>query len=76
MSRTTISLEEADLVLVVPRRDGIPGHSMRPTTPIELGRSVIVLSAMVIATAVWRTLVTSALGRPLGGGDVIAPHPN
>jgi hypothetical protein len=76
MSRTAISLEEPASVLVVRRRDGMPGHSMRPTTPIELGRSVIVLSTMVIATAFWRTLVTSALGRPLCGGDVIAPHPN
>jgi hypothetical protein len=33
MSRTTISIEDARSVLVVRRRDGIPGHSMRPTTP-------------------------------------------
>jgi hypothetical protein len=52
MSRTTISLEEAASVLVVRRRDDVAGHSMRPTTPIERGRSVIVLSTMVIAAAV------------------------
>jgi excisionase family DNA binding protein len=62
MSRTAISLEEAASVLDVERRTAYQAIRCGQLPRLKLGRRVIVVSTMVIATAVCRNFGHLSVG--------------